>query len=100
MDIKKTQNGNETTFALSGKLDSITAPRFEEELIKEFDAAKCVILDLGEIAYVSSAGLRVLLAGEKTAKAKGCIQTLINISDDVMEVFEMTGFSGVLHITK
>lgn len=98
MDIKTTRNGDTTTLSLSGRLDTTTAPQLQEALLPEFDTATCVILDFAGLAYVSSAGLRVLLMGEKAAKAKGAKQTLVNVSAEIMEVFEMTGFSGVLHI--
>lgn len=98
MTIKKTGEADKTTLALSGRLDTTTAPQLEEVLIPEFDAAKEITLDFGELAYVSSAGLRVLLKGEKTAKSKSSKQTLINVSEEIMEVFEMTGFSDVLSI--
>lgn len=98
MDIQKIQNGDNVVFALAGRLDTSTAPQLQESLIPEFDTTKNITLDFAELAYVSSAGLRVLLMGEKTAKAKGGKQTLVNVSPEIMEVFEMTGFSGVLHI--
>lgn len=98
MDINKTQDGDKIIFSLSGRLDTISAPKLQEALMPELDSAKQVLLDFAGIAYVSSAGLRVLLMGEKTAKAKGARQTFRNVSADVMEVFEMTGFSDILNI--
>ena len=97
MNIQRIQNGNKTEFALSGRLDTSTAPQLQEALIPEFNTATSVILNFAGLTYVSSAGLRVLLMGEKTAKAKSGKQTVINVSDEIMEVFEMTGFSNVLH---
>ena len=98
MNISKTQNGEKTTLTLSGRLDTTTAPILQEALIPELDTAKHIELDFTELAYVSSAGLRVLLMGEKTAKAKGGKQTLVNVSAEIMEVFDMTGFTEILHI--
>ena len=98
MNINKTQNGDKITLSLSGRLDTTTAPQLQEVLIPAFDEAKHVEMDFAELEYVSSAGLRVLLMGEKTAKAKTGEQTLLNVSPEIMEVFEMTGFSGVLTI--
>jgi anti-anti-sigma factor len=98
MNIQKAQNGESTTLTLSGRLDTTTATQLQTALIPEFDAAKTVVLDFAGLEYVSSAGLRVLLMGEKTAKAKGCKQTLVNVSEEIMEVFEMTGFAGILNI--
>ena len=98
MNITKTQNDGKTTFALSGRLDTTTAPKLQDALIPAFDGAKHIELDFTEIAYVSSAGLRVLLMGAKTAKAKSCRQTLTGVSPEIMEIFEMTGFTDVLEI--
>lgn len=98
MNINKTQNGEKTVIALSGRLDTVTAPQLQEILIPEFDKSKQIELDFSELAYVSSAGLRVLLMGEKTAKAKGGSMTLANVSGEIMEVFEMTGFADMLTI--
>jgi len=100
MNINKTQNGDKTVLVLSGRLDTTTAPKLQEVLIPEFDGAKNVELDFSELAYVSSAGLRVLLMGEKTAKAKSASMNLVNVSDEIMEVFEMTGFADVLTIAR
>ena len=98
MNISKTQNGDNTTLALSGRLDTSTAPQLQEALIPEFDNVKQVELDFSGLAYVSSAGLRVLLMGQKTAKSKGASMTLRNVSDEIMEVFEMTGFANILTV--
>lgn len=98
MTINKTQSGEKTVIALSGRLDTTTAPKLQEALIPEFDGANHVVADFAELAYVSSAGLRVLLMGEKAAKAKGGKFTLVNVSAEIMEIFEMTGFADILNI--
>lgn len=96
MTIQKTQNGNNTIFALEGRLDTTTAPELQEVLISELSGGISAELDFEKLVYVSSAGLRVLLMGEKTAKSKGCKLTISHVSPDVLEVFEMTGFSNML----
>ena len=98
MNINIIKNEEKTIFALAGKLDAITSPKLQDALLAELGEEKHVELDLSGLAYISSAGLRVLLMGEKTAKAYGGRQTIVNITPGVMEVFEMTGFSNVLHI--
>jgi anti-anti-sigma factor len=98
MNINKTQSGGKTVLALSGRLDTTTAQTLQEALIPEFDIAKHVEADFAELSYISSAGLRVLLIGEKTAKTKGGKFTLVNVSAEIMEVFEMTGFADILNI--
>jgi anti-anti-sigma factor len=98
MNITKVQNEGKSVFTLSGRLDTNTAPQLQEVLFPELDTAKEIVLDFTEIVYVSSAGLRILLTGEKMAKAKGKSMTLTNVSSDIMEIFKMTGFIKVLHI--
>jgi anti-anti-sigma factor len=98
MTITKTKDGDTLVLALEGRLDTTTAPQLQEALIPEFDQEKKIRLDFKELAYVSSAGLRVLLMGEKTAQGKGGVMTLVNVSSEILEVFEMTGFSDVLHV--
>ncbi|MDR2578031.1 MAG: STAS domain-containing protein [Chitinispirillales bacterium] len=98
MKIVKSQDGTKVFFALDGRLDTVTAPELQNVLIPAFDDAKSVTLDFVGVAYVSSAGLRVLLLGEKTAKSKNCSMILINVSQEIKDIFEMTGFSDILKI--
>lgn len=98
MTINKKVAGDKTVFELEGRLDTTTAPELQETLIPEFETAKAVELNFASLAYVSSAGLRVLLMGEKTSKAKGATLTITNVSSEIMEVFDMTGFSTILKI--
>ncbi|GHU49204.1 anti-sigma factor antagonist [Clostridia bacterium] len=97
MNIKVTKGDEKTILALSGRLDATTSPQFQEALMPNLGNNQHVELDLSKLAYISSAGLRVLLMGEKKAAVQGGSQTLVNVSPDVMQVFEMTGFSKVLH---
>jgi anti-anti-sigma factor len=98
MTINKVQENGKLTLSIEGRLDTTTAPQLQEALIPSFDEAKEITLDFAELAYVSSAGLRVLLLGQKTAKAKSASMILKNVSEEVMEVLEMTGFSAMLTI--
>jgi anti-anti-sigma factor len=98
MTITKDRSSDKLVMLLEGRLDTTTAPELQTELIPEFDTANHIQLDFKDLVYVSSAGLRVLLMGEKTAKAKGGKMVLVNVSEEVMEVFEMTGLSEVLTI--
>jgi anti-anti-sigma factor len=100
MNITKKQEGNKLVIGLEGRLDTTTAPELQGELIPEFDKSKHVLLDFKDLVYVSSAGLRVILMGEKTAKAKGGSMSLSNVSPEIQEIFEMTGFSNVLTIER
>lgn len=86
------------TMALEGRLDTLTAPEFEAEL-RELGGISELTLDLAELKYVSSAGLRVLLAAQKLMKKQG-VMRVVHVTPGVMEVFEMTGFADVLAIEK
>lgn len=98
MNINKIHENGKLTLALEGRLDTTTAPQLQEVLIPSFDEAKEINLDFLKLDYVSSAGLRVLLMGQKTAKAKGGSMTLTNVGAEIMEVFEMTGFADMLTV--
>ena len=87
-------NGN-LNVALEGRLDTTTAPEFESFLNQNYDGVTALVIDCENLAYISSAGLRVLLAAQK--KMKGSLK-LTNVCELVMEVFEMTGFADILVI--
>ncbi|MDR3090840.1 MAG: STAS domain-containing protein [Clostridiales bacterium] len=96
LTITKNKTENCCVLSLAGRIDTTTALELQPELEQAIDENKKVALDFAEAAYVSSAGLRVILAGEKRAKARGSVMTLINVSKDIMEVFDMTGFTDIL----
>jgi anti-anti-sigma factor len=96
--INKAQENGALVLTLEGRLDTTTAPQFQDALISAFDEAGEVSLDFEKLAYVSSAGLRVLLMGQKTAGGKSASMTICNVSDEIMEIFEMTGFADMLTI--
>ena len=96
MNVAKTLNGSELTLTLSGRLDTTTAPKLEAELAATGDIDK-LIFDFKELAYISSAGLRVLLLAQKQMNKKGGM-LVRNVCDDILEVFEITGFSDILTI--
>ena len=97
MTITKKQNGTELEIALEGRLDTMTAPELEAELNKSLGAADSLVLDLSKLAYISSAGLRVLLSAHKIMSPKGGMKVL-HVNDIVQEVFDVTGFSDILDI--
>lgn len=98
MNINKTQENGKLTLTLDGRLDTTTSLQFEQALILAFDDEKEILLDFKHLSYTSSAGLRVLLLGQKTAKTKNASMILINVPGEIMEVFDMTGFSDMLTI--
>jgi anti-anti-sigma factor len=98
MNITTTNTGTAITLGLSGRVDSSTAADLQKELMAQIEQGLDVVLDFSALQYVSSAGLRVFLMGEKAAKSKDTAMKLINVSADIMEVFEMTGFANILNI--
>lgn len=94
MNIQKTLSGAALTVALEGRLDTTTAPKLEEELR---DGITRLVFDVEKLEYISSAGLRVLLAMQKLMNQQGEM-LLRNVNEAVMEVFEVTGFSDILRI--
>jgi anti-sigma B factor antagonist len=97
MDINKTVNGDTLVLSIEGRLDTTTAPILEAELTSSLDPISKLILDFSELKYVSSAGLRVLLAAQKKMNDKGGM-VLRNVNDSIMEVFEITGFLKILTV--
>ena len=97
MTIDKTINGDSAVVALTGRLDTTTSPDLEAALKDVIGTAKFVDFDFSNLEYISSAGLRVLLATHKALSANGKL-TIKNVNDTVKEVFEITGFSDILNI--
>ena len=89
-------NSNEIlNVILDGRLDTTTAPEFESFFAENYDGTGSIVIDCEKLTYISSAGLRVLLAAQK--KTKGSMK-LTNVCELVMEVIEMTGFDDILVI--
>ena len=97
MNIQKTVSGTTLTVALEGRLDTTTAPKLEVELRSRVDGVSRLVFDLAKLEYISSAGLRVLLAMQKLMNRQGAM-LLRNVNEAVMEVLEVTGFSDILRI--
>lgn len=97
MNIQKTVSGAALTVALEGRLDTTTAPKLEEKLLGSVDGITRLVFDVEKLEYISSAGLRVLLAMQKLMNQQGEM-VLQNVNEAVMEVFEVTGFSDILRI--
>jgi len=98
MEITKNEINEGVELALVGRLDTITAPKLQTTLSEVLQSYEVAILDFIGVEYVSSAGLRVLLQGQKIAQGSGKNMKLKNVSSEVMEVFDITGFSGILTI--
>ena len=97
MTIEIIKNAEETIIEVAGRLDTTTAPVLDKAINEDIGDAKHLILDLKGVAYISSAGLRVLLSAQKKMQKIGSMKVK-NVCADVMEVFEMTGFADILVI--
>lgn len=97
MEINKTINGNVVTLEINGRLDTNTSPNLEAS-IAEVGEGMDLVLNLANLEYVSSAGLRVLLLIQKRVGSTLNSFVLENVCEDVKEVLDMTGFSSILNI--
>ena len=97
MTIEIKRNAEETIIELAGRLDTITAPALDKTISDDIGSTKHLVLNLKNLEYISSAGLRVLLSAQKKMQKVGSM-TVTNVCEDVMEVFEMTGFADILAI--
>ena len=97
MEIVKNLNGTALDIALTGRLDTTTAPALEAELNTALAGVTELAFDFAKLEYISSAGLRVLLAAQKIMNKQGKM-TVRNVSSDIAEGFEITGFSDILTI--
>ncbi len=97
MTIEIKKNAGETIIEIVGRLDTITAPSLDKTINEDLGDTKNLILDVKGMEYISSAGLRVLLGAQKKMQKIGSMK-LINVCDEVMDVFEMTGFADILVI--
>lgn len=98
MEITETKTEKAIVLKVEGRIDTNTSRELQEAVLKAFQKSGEVTLDLKEVPYISSAGLRVLLIGEKTAVNKKGKMRLVNIQPSVLEVVHMTGFDKILSI--
>lgn len=97
MNINKIQNGSELTIELEGRLDTVSAPSPEAELKKDINGVQSLIFDFAKLEYLSSAGLRVLLASQKVMNRQGEMK-IRNVNSTISDIFEVTGFSEILTV--
>ncbi|MBP5354963.1 MAG: STAS domain-containing protein [Lachnospiraceae bacterium] len=97
MTITRKMEGDKLELALEGRLDTTTAPELEKEIADSIADVKDLTLDLEKLVYISSAGLRVLLSAQKRMNKQGSM-VICNVSEEIMEIFEVTGFSDILTI--
>lgn len=97
MTIEKNLTGTELTITLIGRLDTTTAPQLEAELNASLPGVESLALDFASLEYLSSAGLRVLLAAQKTMNKQGKM-VVRNVNETIAEIFDVTGFCDILTI--
>ena len=97
MEIKKKKDGESLKIALEGRLDTSTAPSLEGALKEEITGVTDLEFDFAKLEYISSAGLRVLLSTQKIMNTQGTMKVK-NVCPEIMEVFDITGFSEILTI--
>ena len=96
MTIEKKKEGNRLILAVSGRLDTMTAPELENVIKENLNGLEELVLDFENLEYISSAGLRVVL-GTRKAMGDGKF-SVRNLCSDVREIFEITGFSDIITI--
>ena len=97
MTINKSVEGTNLNIALTGRLDTTTAPDLEASLKASIEGITDLTFDFKELEYISSAGLRVILSAQKIMNKQGKM-VIKNVCDDINEVFEITGFSDILTV--
>lgn len=99
MEIKLEEKNGVAVLVPQARVDSNTAGQFEQTLVKVLNAGKTkLIIDFCDLDYISSAGLRVVLIGAKTCKAKGGKLVLCSMKSHILEVFKVSGFAKILTI--
>ena len=97
MQINKTIDNDSLTIALSGRLDTLTAPQLDAEIQGKLDGVKSLVFDFKNLDYISSAGLRILLMAQKVMNKQGSM-VVKNASSEIKEIFEVTGFCDILTV--
>lgn len=98
MEITKNYNEKELTLSIDGRVDTITSKELEQEINDEFGNFDSLIIDFTELKYISSAGLRVLIATQKKLQQENIPFVIKNVNDTVGEIFRMSGFDKILKI--
>ena len=98
MEITKNYNEKELTLSIEGRVDTITSKELEQEINDELGNFDSLIIDFTELKYISSAGLRVLIATQKRLQQENIPFVIKNVNDTVGEIFRMSGFDKILKI--
>ena len=98
MDITKNFSEKQLTLSVKGRIDTITSKDLDKEINDEIGNFESLILDFTDLEYISSAGLRVLIATQKKLKSENIPFVIKNVDDSVKEIFRMSGFDKILKI--
>lgn len=98
MNIKTVNEDSKITLQVEGRVDTNTSPELQKNILEALKSAKELVIDFEQVPYISSAGLRALLLGQKTANSKHSEMTVTNVSPMVMQVLKAVGFDKVLKI--
>ena len=98
LNLNVTKDGETLCVALEGRLDTVSSPELEECLREDLPGMTLLVLDFEKLDYISSAGLRVLISALREMRKKHGSMKLIHVSEIIMEIFEVTGFSDILTI--
>lgn len=96
MNIVISDCGDHTRLIVDGKVDTNTSPQLQQAILSAFQVKSSVVIDFLNVPLISSAGLRALLIGQKTAESKGASMKLTNVNETVQSVLEMSGFHKIL----
>ncbi len=97
MTIEMKKEGKSLILKIAGRLDTTSAPEMEKAVKENISGVEELVIDMEKLEYISSAGLRVLLSAQKTMNSQGSMK-VINVSDTIMEIFEITGFNEIMTI--
>ena len=98
MTIEEIKGEDRLQLNVEGKIDTLTSAQFQNAVLKSFQKDKNIVINMEKVDYISSAGLRALILGQKTATSKGGSMIVINTAPSVQDVFRVTGFDKVLTI--
>ena len=98
MTISSTMQENQAVLKIDGRVDTNTSPQLQAAILDAFQRSSHIVLDFQKVPYISSAGLRALLIGQKTANSKRGIMELIHVCPAVMTILQSAGFADILTI--
>ena len=98
MTITTLRDGPHITLGIEGRVDTNTSAQLQGEILRAFQGARQLTLDFSQVSYISSAGLRALLIGQKTARTKGASMELLHVQPAVMKVLQLSGFDSILTV--